>query len=112
MVDIQKVVEENDRILKEREQRLIQEINRIYDKAVSAATREFKYLESLNPNIKPSSAQVRKILSKTLSAFETEFKVLVEPIAEATRDSYEEGLRETGQIVGAAKGEKNAESND
>jgi hypothetical protein len=101
---IQKVIEENDKLLSARELELVQKTNDAYDKAVKAATKEFEYLQKLNPNIRPNSAQVKKILARVLDAFSDEMNILVEPIAKATRDSYEEGLKETSKIVEASKG--------
>jgi len=104
MVDIKKVVEENDRILKNREQELIQKINEVYDKAVRKATEEFKPLEKID--LMSINTQVKRILARTIKVFQDEMKTLVEPIAKATRESYEEGLRETGHILEAMEEEK------
>jgi predicted transcriptional regulator len=103
VADIVKLIEKNDDKLKVRENKLIEQINTTYERAIKEAIKEFKYLEKLNPNIKPSKAQVANILKKTMSAFSEEMEKLVDPITKTTQESYDEGLSETGQIVKAAR---------
>jgi acyl-CoA reductase-like NAD-dependent aldehyde dehydrogenase len=105
MADIGKLIEQNDDNLKVRENELINKVNIAYEKAIKEAFKEFKYLEKLNPNIKPSKEQVRKILKRTMAAFSEEMEKLIEPISKATQESYQEGLSETEQILKELKGE-------
>lgn len=86
-------------VLSFREEKLIKKANTIYNSAVERATKEFKKLEGIAEGKKLSDAEVKSILNKASKAFATEFKKLVQPIIEATQDSYEDGLAETGQIV-------------
>ena len=103
MVDIRKVIENNDQAIRLREDALVDRVNRAYDRAIAAAIKEFKGLESISENKKVSSQEVKRILDKTLKAFRSEFEVLVSPIQKATLESYEEGLRETSEIVAELK---------
>jgi hypothetical protein len=103
MTDIGKLIEKNDDKLKMRESELIDKVNARYEKAIKNAIREFKVLEKIDSKV--SNAQVRKIIEKTMKAFEEEMNKLIHPIAEATQDSYKEGLSETGQILKETLGE-------
>jgi len=103
MVEIKGLIEQNDQKLKQRESELITKVNEAYAKAIEAAREEFRYLEKLNPNVKPSDKQVKNILNRTMKVFKAEFDELVEPFQEAIRASYEEGLQETSQIVEMVK---------
>ena len=102
MTDIGTLIKQNDGKLKEREEVLITRINIAYEKAIKNAIKEFKELEQIDSKV--STAQVKKILERALNAFSEEMDRLVSPIAEATQDSYEEGLNETGQILKKLKG--------
>ena len=99
MDNIKNVIEKTDAEISELETELIHKVNLAYAKAVKAAQKEFKALELLNPGIKVSNAEVQRILVKTLDAFEKEYMVLVKPIQEATRKSYELGIKETSQFI-------------
>lgn len=103
MEEIKRVIEANDQKLKLREQRLIQEMNTAYERAIEEATREFRKLEKLSPGANLSDETVKRILAKVLGAFQAEFEVLVEPLQEAMKESYGEGLSETGKILEASK---------
>jgi len=98
-MELKNLIGSNDQKLKLREQKLTKEIDAAYEKAVLAATREFKRLEELNPDTPLSSESVKRIMAKTWKAFEEEFNVLVKPVREAMIESYEEGLSETGKIL-------------
>jgi len=106
LVEIKELIEQNDQKLKKRESDLITKVNEAYTKAIEAAREEFKYLEKLNPSIKPSDGQVKRILDKTMKAFSEEFDELVKPFQEAIRTSYEEGLQETSELVSIVKEQK------
>ena len=110
MEEVRRLIESDDQKLKLREQKLIQKINVAYEKAVKEAMKEFKYLEKLNPDITPTHVQVKKILAKALVAFQKEYESLVEPIREAMKESYEDGLGETGQILAVLDRKKRIES--
>ncbi len=97
--ELRRIIESNDQKLKVREQKLIRDIDIAYEKAVKEAIKEFKYLEKLNPDVKPSNSQVKKILIKALNAFQEEYNSLIEPIKKAMEESYGDGLSEAGQIL-------------
>jgi len=99
MENLQNVIEQNDVDLKNREDALIQKVNHAYDNAVKEAIKEFQYLSKLNPDVKPSRAQVGKILDRTIGAFRGEFETLVDPFQKELVAQYEAGLREASQIL-------------
>jgi len=107
MTDIQKVIEQDDQKLKLRENELINKINDAYDRAITAARKEFKALEAVSENKKVSSQEVKRILKKTMTVFKKEYDTLIEPIQKMTLECYEEGLEETGKILKELKGERN-----
>jgi hypothetical protein len=106
MEEAQKLIEENDSELKAREDELIQQVNGAYEKAVKEAVKEFTYLSKLNPNIKPSSAQVKKIVENVMDGFGKEFNKLAEPFRKELLLQYEKGLKEASLLL-AIRDEKN-----
>jgi len=106
MEDLQHVIEQNDVELKNREDALIQKVNHAYDEAIKEAVEEFQYLLKLNPKVKPSSGQVKRILDRTIGAFRAEFETLVDPFQKELVAQYEAGLREASQIL-ASRDTKN-----
>lgn len=98
-MSLKDLIGSNDQKLKLREQKLSKEVDAAYEKAVLAATREFRKLEELDPNTPLSSEKVKRIMAKTWKAFENEFKVLSKPVKEAMLESYDDGLFETGKIL-------------
>jgi hypothetical protein len=104
------LIEQNDSKLTRTEGKLKREIDRIYEKAVAEAVKEFKALEKTHPNAKANSAKVKKIIDKVWKAFEKEFEKLVEPIQKETFNCYDEGLEETALAVAAGEGEKSGDS--
>jgi membrane-associated HD superfamily phosphohydrolase len=97
--EILKLIKRNDEAIKQRENTLTDKVEEAYNRAIAAAIKEFKELENISENKKVSSQEVKRILDKTLKAFGEEFQLLVKPIQEATIESYEEGMSETGQIL-------------
>src|SRR4030042_2217757 len=98
-MDIQTLVKMNDSKLKKREDQLMQEVNRAYDEAVAKATKELIGLDKENIN----RQELRNILTKSAEAFKERYNELVEIFKKEILESYEEGLKETGQILELAK---------
>jgi len=96
-----KMIEQDDQKLKLRENELINKINDAYDRAITAARKEFKALEAVSENKKVSSQEVKRILEKTMTVFKKEYDILIAPIQKMTLECYEEGLEETGKILEA-----------
>jgi DNA-directed RNA polymerase specialized sigma24 family protein len=99
MEEARMLIEQNDIDLKKREDELIQKVNTAYEKAIKMAVVDFKYLEKLNPKIKPSSAQVRKIVERVIESFSQEFNELTEPFQKELVLQYTEGLKEASQLL-------------
>ena len=98
-MDIQTLVKMNDSKLKKRQDQLMQEVNRAYDEAVAKATKELIGLDKENIN----RQELRNILTKSAEAFKERYNELVEIFKKEILESYEEGLKETGQILELAK---------
>jgi len=99
MEDAKKLIEQNDLDLKKREDELIKEVNKAYDKAIKRAMVEFKYLEKINPKVKPSSIQVRKIVERVIKTFGNEFNKLADPFQKELVHQYEEALKESATLL-------------
>jgi hypothetical protein len=99
MNDVKELIEQNDKVLTEHEEKLIKAINVAYQKALKACTKEFKELEGLDPGVKLGSQQVKEILAKAMTNFQDEYQVLIKPIREAMLKCYDEGLKEAGQFL-------------
>jgi hypothetical protein len=106
MEDLQSVIEQNDIDLKNREDSLIQKVNHAYDEAVKEATSQFQYLLKLNPDVKPSNGQVKRILDRTIAEFRSKFEELVEPFQKELVAQYEAGLREASQVLAVREEKK------
>jgi hypothetical protein len=97
---LRELIEKNDLLLSERESELIKKVNRTYKKAIQAAELEFRALEKLPPELKDvRRKEVQDILDKTVDAFEREYKTLIEPIRQAMEEFFDEGLKESGQVL-------------
>ena len=99
MDELVNVIEQNDDDLKKREDLLIKKVNHAYAKGIEKMIKNFRYLMKLNPNIKPSSKQVAKILDTMIKEFNEEMAELVEPFQRELVKQYEEGLNEAGTIL-------------
>jgi hypothetical protein len=99
MEEARMLIEQNDVDLKAREDELIQKVDTAYEKAIKEAVKEFKYLEKLNPKVKPSSGQVRKIVERVIESFSQEFNELTEPFQKELVAQYAEGLKEASQLL-------------
>lgn len=93
------LIEQNDRKIKKSEDTLKKEIDRIYEKAVAAAIKEFRALEKADPNAKADSEEVQKIIGKVEKAFRKEFIKLVESIQKETLECYDDGVEETALLI-------------
>ncbi|OGM10507.1 hypothetical protein A2Z67_02800 [Candidatus Woesebacteria bacterium RBG_13_36_22] len=96
---LQQLIEENDTELKKQEDLLLEQVNIAYEKAIKKAIKEFKYLEKINDKVKPTSAQVKKILDKTIEAFRHEFETLASPFQKELVAQYENSLKESATVL-------------
>ncbi len=101
-MEVADLIKLNDAMLKKREDKLIQEVNRVYDEAIARATEKLK---GLKPE-ELTRENVRKILEEVADSFNLEFEKLTGPFQEAIAKSYDEGLKETGLILNEIKGGK------
>lgn len=108
-MDLQKVITKNDVTLSALEEKLIDEINETYNAAIKAAIAEFKKLENTSEDKKVSSEEVQRILDKTMMAFSKRFSKLTAPIRAAMLECYEQGLKETAQVIAQTDYERTKE---
>jgi TRAP-type C4-dicarboxylate transport system substrate-binding protein len=101
-MEVQTLIEMNDTKLKNREDRLLQEVNQVYDKAVEKATEKLKELNSEEL----TRESVKRVLEEVSVSFSLEFEKLAEPFRKAILESYDEGLKETGNILEENKNDK------
>lgn len=98
---LKNLIEENDKELKETEDKLVEKVNIAYEKAIKGAIKEFKELEKLDPKYKVSSSEVQEILEKTIKAFKGEFETIVGPYREELVNNYERSLSEASIFLAA-----------
>jgi hypothetical protein len=90
-------IKKNDLSIKHREDKLISTINDTYSKACKKALKKFKVL--IGSKETSITKDIAKVLDETIEAFSSEFNKLVNPITMTTQESYDEGLKETGQLI-------------
>ena len=99
MEEARQLIEQNDEDLSKRETELIRNVNKAYKEAIMQAVKEFQYLAKINPLIKPSSEQVKKIVARVIESFSSEFNKLSEPFRKELLRQYEKGLVEAAQLL-------------
>lgn len=105
-MEIKKLIEKNDEELKKREDILIRKVDAAYEEAIKQAKKEFLYLTKVNPDIKPSHEQVKKIIMRMIASFRGEFGKLVKPFQEELVRQYEDALTEAASILAVRDEEK------
>ena len=94
---VMKLIKNNDVLIRKREDVLMSEINEVYIQACKKALNKFKVLKDSKET--SVTKEISKVLDKTMEAFSNEFNKLVKPVTLSTQESYEEGLREAGQLI-------------
>lgn len=103
---LKSLIEQNDRNISKKENKLQKEIDQVYKKAIATATKKFEKMKKMHPDSKASSEEVQKVINETIEAFWKEWEKLIIPIQKETLGCYDDGVEETSLLLAAGEKEE------